>query len=138
MQFEINSLEDSKDFATYLASIVRWPDCLCFSGNLGAGKTTIIKYLLKNLGVDEEVTSPTFNLVSYYFAQNDKKIWHYDLYRLKYEEEVIDLAIEDALADLVIIEWPEKASSFLPKKRIEIKITTLGEKRIINLTQFEN
>jgi tRNA threonylcarbamoyladenosine biosynthesis protein TsaE len=129
MLYDISSLDASMELAKKIAKVIVWPNCICLRGNLGAGKTTLVQFLLAELKVKEEVTSPTFNLVLCYENEDKKKIWHYDLYRLKYEEEILDLAIEDAMNDLVIIEWPEKAESFLPEKRIEINISYDANKR---------
>ncbi|KMQ60080.1 ATPase [Chryseobacterium angstadtii] len=81
---------------------------LLLKGNLGAGKTTFTQFLLKNLGSEDEVNSPTYSIVNEYNSPKGK-IYHFDLYRLKNIEEVYDIGIEEYLdnAFLCIIEWPE-------------------------------
>ncbi|MDN5424047.1 MAG: tRNA (adenosine(37)-N6)-threonylcarbamoyltransferase complex ATPase subunit type 1 TsaE, partial [Chryseobacterium sp.] len=81
---------------------------LLLKGNLGAGKTTFTQFLLKNLGSQDEVNSPTYSIVNEYTTP-EGKIYHFDLYRLKNIEEVYDIGIEEYLdhAFLCIIEWPE-------------------------------
>lgn len=81
---------------------------LLLKGNLGAGKTTFTQFLLKNLGSQDEVNSPTYSIVNEYNTPKGK-IYHFDLYRLKNIEEVYDIGIEEYLdnAFLCIIEWPE-------------------------------
>lgn len=81
---------------------------LLLKGNLGAGKTTFTQFLLKKLGSEDEVNSPTYSIVNEYSTPKGK-IYHFDLYRLKNIEEVYDIGIEEYLdnAFLCIIEWPE-------------------------------
>ena len=81
---------------------------LLFYGNMGVGKTTLIKTIVKNLGSDDEVSSPTFSIVNEYKLK-DKKIYHFDLYRINDIEEAYDFGIEDYLNsdNWKLIEWPE-------------------------------
>ncbi|MGG7550515.1 tRNA (adenosine(37)-N6)-threonylcarbamoyltransferase complex ATPase subunit type 1 TsaE [Chryseobacterium arthrosphaerae] len=81
---------------------------LLLKGNLGAGKTTFTQFLLKNLGSEDEVNSPTYSIVNEYNTPKGK-VYHFDLYRLKNIEEVYDIGIEEYLDNsfLCIIEWPE-------------------------------
>ena len=81
---------------------------LLLKGNLGAGKTTFTQFLLKNLGCEDEVNSPTYSIVNEYNTPKGK-VYHFDLYRLKNIEEVYDIGIEEYLDNsfLCIIEWPE-------------------------------
>jgi len=91
-----------------------------FVGNLGAGKTTLIKSLAKAMNIDDKVQSPTFSLVNQY----DQEIYHFDCYRLNSLNEALDFGIEEYLESdkYCWIEWPEKVESILPKPYIEIKI----------------
>ena len=109
-----------------LSAIGAGHNVITLSGDLGAGKTTLAKYLLKNFDINqEEVTSPTFNILNIYDSK-DFQIWHYDLYRLKSSEEVFNLNYEEALEQkLVLIEWPEIIKKYLPRKRIDITIKIL-------------
>lgn len=110
--------------AQKLAKNLKKGDVLCIFGELGAGKTVfsreIVRFLIKN--PSEEVPSPTFTLVQSYEAP-DFLVFHYDLYRLEDPEEVFELGWEDSLASGVcLIEWPERAGSLIPKRRIEVHI----------------
>jgi len=100
---------------------------LLFDAQMGAGKTTLIKALLKNLGVNASTASPTFSLVNEYTNAAHQKFYHFDLYRLNSEEEAYDFGIEEYLyADAwCFIEWPEKASNILPKNHTKISIAVL-------------
>ena len=87
---------------------------ILFYGDMGAGKTTFIKSLIKNLGCKDEASSPTFSIVNEYEIENDK-IFHFDLYRIKDIEEAYNFGIEDYLdsGHWVLIEWPEKIEPLL-------------------------
>lgn len=81
---------------------------LLFYGNMGVGKTTLIKAIVKQLGCEEEVSSPTFSIINEYELNNDK-IYHFDLYRVKNMEEAYNFGIEDYIDSnhWILIEWPE-------------------------------
>jgi tRNA threonylcarbamoyladenosine biosynthesis protein TsaE len=98
-----------------------------FYGEMGAGKTTIIKSLCEKLGVAEPVTSPTFSIVNEYQGQ-DGKIFHFDFYRLKNETEALDMGYEEYFYSgaYCFIEWPEKIPGLLPEHYIRIKIEVTG------------
>lgn len=87
---------------------------LLFYGEMGVGKTTLIKTLVKELGCNDEVSSPTFSIVNEYELKDDK-IFHFDLYRIKNLEEAYNFGIEDYLdaGHWVFIEWPEKIATIL-------------------------
>ncbi|MGO3689792.1 MAG: tRNA (adenosine(37)-N6)-threonylcarbamoyltransferase complex ATPase subunit type 1 TsaE [Psychroflexus halocasei] len=87
---------------------------IIFKGDLGAGKTTLIKALVKKLGSDELVSSPTFSLVNEYELEKSK-IFHFDFYRIENEEEAYDIGFEDYIDTeaWVFIEWPEKIPNLL-------------------------
>ncbi|PQA97178.1 tRNA (adenosine(37)-N6)-threonylcarbamoyltransferase complex ATPase subunit type 1 TsaE [Chryseobacterium shigense] len=107
MQFIIKNIEDWQEVVDKIIPDVKH-NILLLKGNLGAGKTTFTQFLLKNLGSQDEVNSPTYSIVNEYTTPKGK-IYHFDLYRLKNIEEVYDIGIEEYLdnAFLCIIEWPE-------------------------------
>ena len=97
---------------------------LLFDGEMGSGKTTLIKSLVKSLGAVDEANSPTFSIVNEYAAQ-EKKIYHFDLYRLKNMEEAYDFGVEEYLDDpqaLVLIEWPAIIAELLSENSQKIRI----------------
>jgi tRNA threonylcarbamoyladenosine biosynthesis protein TsaE len=107
MEFNIKSIEDWQEIVDKIIPELQH-NILLLKGNLGAGKTTFTQFLLKNLGSEDEVNSPTYSIVNEYNTPKGK-IYHFDLYRLKNIEEVYDIGIEEYLdnAFLCIIEWPE-------------------------------
>lgn len=101
---------------------------LCFYGEMGAGKTTLIKALVKELGGEESVFSPTFGIVNEYYLKTGEVLgYHFDFYRLENEIEALDLGLEDYLSqDLwIFMEWPGKINSFLPDDISKIIIETV-------------
>ena len=96
-----------------------------FYGTMGAGKTTFIKALCKELGVDDEVNSPTFAIVNEYrSATTAELIYHFDFYRIRKIEEVYDMGYEDYFYSgaICLIEWPELAESVLPEDTVRVKV----------------
>lgn len=104
-----------------------------FVGKMGAGKTTFIKALCLSLGVEEEVSSPTFSLVNEYRGSVEKTIFHFDFYRIETETEAYDIGLEEYLdsGNYCFIEWPDKIDSLLPPSFVLIKIKELEGKREI-------
>ncbi|MFC7348246.1 tRNA (adenosine(37)-N6)-threonylcarbamoyltransferase complex ATPase subunit type 1 TsaE [Chryseobacterium zhengzhouense] len=107
MNFNINQIQDWQKVVDSILPKLEH-NILLLKGNLGAGKTTFTQFLLKNLGSDDEISSPTYSIVNEYNSPKGK-IYHFDLYRLKNIDEVYDIGIEEYLdnAFLCIIEWPE-------------------------------
>lgn len=104
---------------------------LCFYGEMGAGKTTLIKALVKELEGSGSASSPTFGIVNEYQRNNGELLgYHFDFYRLEDESEAWDLGLEDYLSTdtWIFMEWPEKIKGILPEPRTEIKIEILDEK----------
>jgi len=109
---------------------------LLFYGDMGVGKTTLIKELAKKLGVQDTLSSPTYSIVNEYLLDSDK-LYHFDFYRIKNEEEAMDLGIEEYFETnhWKLIEWPEKISNLLPEENTKIKLTiNLNGSRTINVT----
>jgi tRNA threonylcarbamoyladenosine biosynthesis protein TsaE len=105
---------------------------------LGAGKTTLIKELIKQLGSNKQVSSPTFSLVNEYDGKKSK-IYHFDFYRIEDENEAYDIGFEEYLEsnDYVFIEWPEKISNLWPKHytRISIEVKDYASRSLM-LSEF--
>jgi len=105
-----------------------------FYGDMGAGKTTLIKSLCASLGSNDVVTSPTFSIVNEYIGASDK-IYHFDFYRLKNQAEALDLGYEEYFYSgaYCFIEWPEKIPDLLPPRyiRVDIKVLNEGSRQIV-------
>ena len=109
---------------------------ILFHGEMGVGKTTLIKQLCKTLGVTDATSSPTFSLVNEYQANEDLLVYHFDFYRLNKEEEALDMGIDDYLysGNWCFIEWAEKISNLIPKTHSVITISQLPDgKRSLTL-----
>ncbi len=109
----------------------------CFYGELGAGKTTLIKELCKQLGVKDEGSSPTFSLINEYRSESPAAVlYHFDLYRLKNESEIFDIGYEDYVfsGNYCFIEWPEKIERLLPEKYVKVEIEVKEGERIIRIS----
>jgi tRNA threonylcarbamoyladenosine biosynthesis protein TsaE len=108
---------------------------LLFNGNMGVGKTTLIKSLAKKLGVYDATSSPTFSLVNEYQISNNQYIYHFDVYRLKNEIEAMDMGIDEYLysGNWCFIEWPENIPSLIPEDHSTITIELLpeGKRRLV-------
>ena len=91
---------------------------------MGVGKTTIIKVICKELGIIDEVQSPTFSIVNEYLTDKDEKVYHFDFYRIENIEEVYDIGIEEYFdsGNICLIEWPENIESILPEQFVRIDI----------------
>jgi tRNA threonylcarbamoyladenosine biosynthesis protein TsaE len=95
-----------------------------FYGEMGNGKTTLIKQLCKKLGVTEPTSSPTFSIVNEYKTNDNNTIYHFDFYRIKDENEVLDFGYEEYLYSnhFCFIEWPEKIPNMLPEDVVKVYI----------------
>lgn len=124
----IFSLDDIEIAAREFIDLLKDRRVVAFHGNLGAGKTTFIKAVCKQLGVIENVSSPTFSIINQYNAPNNKNIFHIDLYRVKDNEEAINAGVEECIyiGDTCFIEWPERVS-ILPDDTVNVFIETIGE-----------
>lgn len=109
-----------------------------FDGEMGAGKTTLIKAICKQFKVEDNVTSPTFSLVNEYQSSDQEIFYHFDFYRLKHESEALDIGVEEYLysGHYCFIEWPSKIKSLLPSEIVKIEIQLMENSRTIKL--FKN
>lgn len=128
MEFISNSVEETAEFAQKFASMLKSGDVVLLTGDLGAGKTTFVKAVAKELGFDGLVTSPTFTLLNEYNAKFP--IYHFDMYRLKSATEAIESGLDEILRSgegVCFVEWPQKVASILPEKNIMLDISVLGQ-----------
>lgn len=131
MEILINELEELDLVAQELLAFAGERRKFAFYGEIGAGKTTLIQAICKQLGVREGVVSPTFALVNEYTFQDKngatQLMYHLDLYRLKNVQEALDIGIEDMLYDeyYCFMEWPELIEDLLPEDALRIKMEAL-------------
>jgi tRNA threonylcarbamoyladenosine biosynthesis protein TsaE len=108
-----------------------------FHGEMGAGKTTLIKAICAELGVKDGMSSPTFALVNEYRGKDNKPIYHFDFYRIKNESEAYDMGYEDYLysGNYCFIEWPEKIPGLIPGDCVKVGIEVKDGSRHISLNR---
>lgn len=130
----VKNLKETEKLAKEISKYPLKGKCLLLNGNLGAGKTTFTKFLLKNLGVKSIVSSPTFTILNEYEAQYP--IYHFDMYRITDPSELYELGFEDYLTNpnsqlvkngLKIVEWGENVKEILPKDAINIDIEKIDD-----------
>ena len=111
-----------------------------FSGEMGAGKTTLIRELCKKLGSIDFASSPSYALVNEYLTIDGKHIFHFDFFRIKNTSEALDMGFDDYLhsGDHCLIEWPEKVAELLPENVVRIDISVNNGLRIIHATAPDN
>ncbi|HEX4158331.1 MAG TPA: tRNA (adenosine(37)-N6)-threonylcarbamoyltransferase complex ATPase subunit type 1 TsaE [Rhizomicrobium sp.] len=125
--FLVRSLNETEDLGRRIASALKAGDTIALEGDLGAGKTTLARAILRALGVTGEVPSPSFTLVQQYDTPQ-LQVAHYDFYRIADPAEVDELGLEDAIGDgAVLVEWPERAPGRIPRDALRIRIGILGE-----------
>ncbi len=125
MEIKINDLEHIREAARQFINAMGTKHVFAFYGSMGAGKTTFIKAICEELGVDDVVTSPTFAIVNEYLISTGGTIYHFDFYRIKKLEEVYDMGYEDYFYSdaLCFIEWPEMMEELLPEGATKVQIT---------------
>lgn len=113
-------------------------DLVYFSGDLGAGKTTLIRACLRQFGHEGRIPSPSYGLVEIY-PFSDFQVCHLDLYRLTDAEELEFLGFRDMIdaETIILIEWPEKASDYLPPADLTVTIEIQSQGRTVNLSRAE-
>ncbi|UOE49501.1 tRNA (adenosine(37)-N6)-threonylcarbamoyltransferase complex ATPase subunit type 1 TsaE [Mucilaginibacter sp. SMC90] len=126
MQLSVNSLSQIPQAAEAILANSAGNKIFLFYGEMGAGKTTLIKTLCEQLGVTEQATSPTFSIVNEYIGR-DSRIFHFDFYRLKNQTEALDMGYEEYFYSgaYCFIEWPEKIPDLLPEHYANIRIQVL-------------
>ena len=128
MQFTAISVSDLSAIAQKLLNFAGDDRIFLFHGEMGAGKTTFIKALCAQLGVDSPVSSPTFAIINEY-AGEKHRIYHFDFYRLKTQTEALDMGCEEYFysGDYCFIEWPDKIPDMLPSHYISVNINVLND-----------
>ena len=132
-EIELASEQDTIALAVRIAELVEPGDILCLYGDLGSGKTFFTKALGKQLGVIEEIDSPSFVIFKEYHSGR-MPLFHLDLYRLKRESELYDLGIFDVLdSGVTVIEWPTLAENSLPYHSLDLHFEFDGTSRRVQI-----
>jgi tRNA threonylcarbamoyladenosine biosynthesis protein TsaE len=138
MLLTATAIDQLADIASQILSFSSNNRSFLFYGDMGAGKTTLIKSLCHHLGSNDNVTSPTFSIVNEYIGR-ESNIYHFDFYRLKTQTEALDMGFEEYLysGNYCFIEWPERIPDLLPLHYINIKIEVAADNaRHIKLEQI--
>lgn len=136
-----NSSKDTLKIGAIFAQVLSKGDIVILSGELGAGKTKFVEGFLSNFNLNDEISSPTFNIVNEYIS-NDINIYHFDLYRLENIDDFYAIGGEEYFdKGICLIEWGELVNSILPNNNIKILINTdysNTNKRIFNISIYDN
>lgn len=135
MQIKVESLSDLAPAAKLFIDTIGKRKSFAFYGEMGAGKTTFINAVMREMGVIDHSSSPTFSIVNEYLSPNYGTIYHFDFYRLENELEALDIGVEDILYDdkFCFMEWPERIENLLPKNTVKVTITDNNAVRLINV-----
>lgn len=123
-EFIARNVEDLLPISKEIIKATKGTNVFAFYGEMGAGKTTLIKAFCKSLNVIDEVNSPTFSIVNEYFTDKEESIFHFDFYRIKKVEEVYDIGYEEYIYsnNYCFLEWPELIAELLPPNFVYISI----------------
>ena len=140
MDITLDNEQETITFARKMTSFLRSGDVVLLQGDLGAGKSFLSRQIIQHFaGAEIEVPSPTFTLVQTYELPSIE-IWHFDLYRLSYPDEVIELGWDEALGQsLMLIEWPDRLGDLCPENYIEIALSLCDanpDKRRLTMTGY--
>ncbi|MBQ5879873.1 MAG: tRNA (adenosine(37)-N6)-threonylcarbamoyltransferase complex ATPase subunit type 1 TsaE, partial [Alistipes sp.] len=115
-KIQIESEEELSKVARLLLDALGDRTVVALRGEMGAGKTTLVRAIAEELGVEDQVTSPTFALVNQYEGNDGQRLFHFDFYRIDDEREAFDLGYEEYFysGDLCLVEWPEKIERLMP------------------------
>ena len=135
-RFKVRSLEELKPVAEFIKELSGEYSHFCLEAPMGAGKTTLINEVCKSLGISEHTSSPTYSIVNEYRTTNNHSVFHFDLYRLNDEMELLDIGIMEILDSgaICFFEWPDKILSYLDEKFVNLTIEVVDTTRIITLT----
>ena len=124
----ITSQEELPQAARAVVGLLGRRTVVALHGGMGAGKTTLVREIAAQLGSADTVTSPTFAIVNQYKGEANRRICHFDFYRIEDPREAFDLGYEEYFysGDICLVEWPEKIEALLPDDTIRVRITADG------------
>ena len=123
MLYKSNSAKETENIAKAFAKTLNKGDVVCLNGDLGAGKTAFTAGIAKGLGIDENISSPTFTILNCY--SGDIPLYHFDVYRIGDSSEMYDIGFAEYISGdgITVIEWPQIIEDILPENRYEVNIT---------------
>src|SRR5918996_6440149 len=124
IELKTETADRTRDVGAALATVLQPRDTVMLTGDLGAGKTTLVQGMGRGLGVEEHVASPTFTLVKEYAGRLD--VAHVDVYRLERVQDVVDLALDELGGPdrVLLVEWGDAVSDLLPEDRLRVELTS--------------
>jgi len=140
LHIECQSLKDLPDIAQKIIDFSGENKVIAFEGQLGAGKTTLIKRICVALGVIDNIASPSFSIINEYIDGNNEQVYHFDFYRIKDQEEAMNIGTEEYFYSgyVCLIEWPLKVEDILPEAYTFVKIEVTGpESRTFHLKKHD-
>jgi tRNA threonylcarbamoyladenosine biosynthesis protein TsaE len=140
MEIRVDTLEDLPAAARLLAPVLKeHGGVIAMYGEMGAGKTTLVSALVREMGSEDDVTSPTFALINEYSTGQGEPVYHFDFYRIDDTKEAFDMGYEEYFygGHLCLVEWPEKIEELIPDDALHLTITVAPDNsRIITLSSF--
>jgi tRNA threonylcarbamoyladenosine biosynthesis protein TsaE len=135
IRFDCNHVDELAEAAEILVNYFKNERIFLFYGEMGAGKTTFIKAIAKELGVAEETSSPTFGFVNEYTGSNKRPIFHFDCYRVKNQEDALSIGFQEYFdsGNFCLVEWPEMIPDFLPEHFVKVQIKEKDRVRVIEM-----
>lgn len=126
-----NKISDLAEVSKQIIDFAQNETIWIFEGEMGAGKTTLIKQICAKLGVLGTVQSPTFSIVNEYITDADETVYHFDFYRLKSPIEALDFGVEEYFdsGNICLIEWAEKIGNLLPMPYVKVSITAFEDEK---------
>lgn len=133
MEIIIENLDRLPDAAARFIDNMDGRKIFAFYGDMGAGKTTFITELCRQLGADDDSGSPTFSIINEYEAKDGSPIYHFDFYRLESPQEALEIGAEDYFysGNLCLMEWPERIGTLLPEEAVEVRLEVCPDGRRI-------
>ncbi|EDS78165.1 conserved hypothetical protein [Clostridium botulinum C str. Eklund] len=127
MQFVVNNVDSTVNIGYQIGALANSGDIICLIGDLGTGKTHITKGIAKGLGIDEHITSPTFNIVNEY--EGNLKLYHFDVYRVNDPDEIEAIGFDEYIFGdgVSIIEWANYIEELIPEEYLNITIEKMPE-----------
>lgn len=125
----IDSIHELPDVAEEVLRSLEGRSIVLFRGEMGAGKTTLIRAIMAELGSEDTISSPTFAIVNHYSTAQGEAVYHFDFYRIERPEEALDFGYEEYFysGDLCLVEWPEKIEGLLPEEVMTVSIVADSE-----------